>query len=53
MTVEAGDADEAIVRYVRECEGQLVSCDRPAHGSESIATVTKDDAVFLVRVYAD
>lgn len=52
MTVEAGDADEAITRYVRECEGQLVSCMSPGRGRESIATVKKEDAVFLVRVYA-
>jgi len=52
MTVEAGDADEAITRYVRECEGELVSCMRPARGLESIATVKKEDTVYLVRVYA-
>jgi hypothetical protein len=52
MTVEAGNADEAITQYVRECEGQLVSCMRPARGRESIATVKKEDVVFLVRVYA-
>ena len=52
MTVEAGTPDEAITQYVQECEGQLVSCIRPARGRESIATVKKEDAVFLVRVYA-
>lgn len=52
MTVEAGDPDEAITRYVRECEGELVSCTRPARGHESIATVKKEDTVYLVRVYA-
>ena len=52
MTVEARDADEAITQYVRECEGELVSCTRPARGDESIATVKKQDAVFLVRVYS-
>ena len=51
MTVEACDADEAITRYVRECEGELVSFTRPARGQESIATVKKEDTVFLVRVY--
>ena len=52
MTVEAGDANEAIIQYVRECDGELVSFTRPARGTESIATVKKEDTVFLVRVYA-
>lgn len=52
MTVEACDADEAITQYVRECEGELVSFTKPARGLESIATVKKEDTVFLVRVYA-
>ncbi len=50
--VEAGDADEAITRYVRDSHCELVSLTRPARGSESIATVKKEDTVFLVRVYA-
>ena len=49
--VEAGDADEAISRYVRESECELVSFASP-RGHESIATVKKEDTVFLVRVYA-
>lgn len=52
MTVEACDADEAITYYVRECEGELVSFTRPARGVESIATVKKEDTVYLVRIYA-
>ena len=52
MTVEAGDANEAIIQYVRECEGELVSFTRPGRGLESIATVKREDTVFLVRVYA-
>ena len=51
--IEASDADEAISRFVRESECELVSFTSPARGSESIATVKKEDAVFLVRVYAD
>jgi hypothetical protein len=50
--IEAGDMDEAIDRYVRDAEAELVSLTRPARGAESIATVKKEDAVFLVRVYA-
>ena len=52
ITVEASDADDAITQYVQACEGELVSCSRPARGLESIATVKKEDTVFLVRVYA-
>ena len=50
--VEATDADEAISQFVRESESELVSFTKPARGSESIATVKKEDTVFLVRVYA-
>ena len=52
MTVEASDADEAITQYVRDFEGELVSFSQPARGRESIATVKKEDTVFLVRIYA-
>lgn len=50
--VEAADADEAISQFVRDSEAQLVSLTRPARGTESIATMKKEDTVFLVRVYA-
>ena len=50
--VEASNADEAITQFVRESACELVSYTRPARGSESIATVKKEDTVFLVRVYA-
>lgn len=46
------DADEAISPFVRQERSELVSLNRPATGRESIATVKKDDSVFLVRVYA-
>ena len=49
--VEAMDASEAITRYVRESAAELVSYSSPARGRESIATVKKEDTVFLVRVY--
>ena len=51
-TVEAVDPDEAISQFVRQEHSVLVSLTRPATGQESIATVKKDDCVFLVRVYA-
>ena len=50
--IEAGDVDEAIDQYVRASDAQLVSLSRPARGAESIATVKKEHAVYLVRVYA-
>ena len=51
-TVEAMDASEAITQYLRESAAELVSYSNPARGRESIATVKKEDTVFLVRVYA-
>ena len=52
-TVEARDASAAISEFVRQHDSELVSLVRPGNGSESIATVKKEDVVFLVRVYAD
>lgn len=51
-TIEASDADDAISKFVRLDRAELVSVTNPARGRESIATVKKDDCVFLVRVYA-
>ncbi len=50
--IDAADADEAISQYVQQSAAELVSFTRPARGTESIATVKKEDQVFLVRVYA-
>jgi hypothetical protein len=50
--IDARDADDAISRFVRDSESELVSLTRPIRGGESIATVKKEDSVFLVRVYA-
>ena len=52
MVIEADDADEAISQFVVQNASELVSVTRPGHGRESIATVKKDDCVYLVRVYA-
>jgi hypothetical protein len=52
VVVEAMNAGEAITRYVQESGTELVSISR-AGGQESIATVKKEDSVFLVRVYAE
>lgn len=51
-TIEAQSPDDAISRFVQENQSELVSVIRPARGQESIATVKKDDSVYLVRVYA-
>jgi hypothetical protein len=50
--VVANDPDEAIHRFVRESAAELLSFTDPGRGRESIATVKKEDMVFLVRVYA-
>ena len=50
--VEAQDVDDAISQFVRQESSELVSLLRPAQGLESIATVRKDDRVFLVRLYS-
>jgi hypothetical protein len=52
MFIEAGTPDDAIGEFVRQNGSELVSLTRPVRGQESIATVKKDDSVFLVRVYA-
>ena len=52
MTIEARNPDEAINHFVNQNESELVSFTNPRPGVESIATVKKDDIVFLVRVYA-
>ena len=52
MLIEAGTPDDAISQFVRQNDSELVSLTRPVRGQESIATVKKDDSVFLVRVYA-
>ena len=50
--VEAESADDAISRFVRDQDSELVSFTQPVQGRESIATVKKNDSVYLVRVYA-
>lgn len=50
--IEAGSPDDAIGEFVRRNHSELVSLIRPIRGQESIATVKKDDSVYLVRVYA-
>jgi hypothetical protein len=50
--IEADTADDAISKFVRENSSELMHVSSPGSGHESIATVRKDDSVFLVRVYA-
>ena len=49
--VEATDPDSALSEFVRKSASELVSFSTPARGRESIATVKKNDSVYLVRVY--
>lgn len=51
-TIEASDPGEAINLFVGQDDAELVSFTNPRPGNESIATVRKNDSVFLVRVYA-
>ena len=51
IIIEASTADEAISQFLSENNSELVSLSRPLRGSESIATVRKDDTVFLLRIY--
>jgi len=50
-TIEAADAGDAITKFLHESASELVSLTTPAKGSESIATVRKNESVFLLRVY--
>ena len=52
IVIDAADPDEAISRYIRERDAELISFMSPGRSRESIATVKKEDCVFLVRVYA-
>lgn len=51
ITVEAGTPDDAISQFLVRNRSQLVSFSRPGKGRESIATVKRDETVFLVRIY--
>jgi hypothetical protein len=52
MLIEAVSPDDAIGEFLRQNHSELVSLTQPVRGRESIATVKKDEAVYLVRVYA-
>ena len=52
ITIEASDAGEALTTFARDHESEIVSF-HAMQGRESIATVKKNDAVFLVRVYSN
>jgi len=51
-TVEARTAGEALSHFARTNASEIVSF-HPMEGRESIATVKKNDSVFLVRVYTN
>lgn len=50
--IEAVSADDAIGEFVRQSDSELISLASPGRGHEAIATVKKQDLLFLVRVYA-
>ncbi len=50
--IEAVSPDDAIGEFVRMNDSELVSLHSPVRGRESIATIKKNDLVYLVRVYA-
>jgi len=52
VVVEAANPDDAISQFISDSHSELVSLTRPIRGTESIATVKKNDSVFLLRVYA-
>jgi len=52
LTIEASDPGEAINLFIGQDDSELVSFTNPRPGQESIATVRKNDSVYLVRVYA-
>jgi hypothetical protein len=49
--VEAADLDEAMQKYLAEESSELMSQVRPLRGAESVATVRKDDALYMLRIY--
>jgi hypothetical protein len=50
--IDAANPHDAVNKFVLQSASELVSVTTPAKGSESIATVRKNDSVFLLRVYA-
>lgn len=53
ILIEAANPESAISEYVRQSNLELVSLTKPLTGRESVATVKKNESVFLVRVYCD
>ena len=51
ITLDARDEDDAITKFVQGNQSELMSFTA-VRGRESIATVKKNDSVYLVRVYA-
>jgi hypothetical protein len=52
ITIDAKSPDDAISQFLTQNDSELVSLTNPVRGRESIATVRKNDSVYLVRVYA-
>jgi hypothetical protein len=50
-TVDASDAGEALQRFTDHSAAEMKSMVRTSRDGESIATVRKDDSLFLLRIY--
>ena len=50
VTLDGRDEDDAITKFVHSHQSELMSFTA-VRGRESIATVKKNDSVYLVRVY--
>jgi hypothetical protein len=49
--VEASDSEDAVFKYLAEESSELMSHVHPLWGAESVATVRKDDALYMLRIY--
>jgi hypothetical protein len=48
--VEAADHDEAIGRFADTDRSEIVSIVRPLRGREAVATVRRNETIFLWRI---
>lgn len=50
--MEADDAEQAIQRFAEQADGEVTSTVRSRAGNEVMATMRKEDTVYLLRVSA-
>ncbi len=51
--IEAADPEDAIFKYVADERSELMSHAHALRGTESVATVRKNDAVYMLHVYSN